>query len=91
MSTIENTRRFYLLKHFAECDSGFDGVSVWRHKQESIAGTPLSAGFPSKDELADIGYSTVEDLAGADAKELTKRGLSSAEAAAILTALPLEV
>lgn len=45
-------------------------ASLWQSKQESEPGTPLPDDFPSLDELAVAGYTTKEDLVGADSQEL---------------------
>lgn len=88
MADIKRARRYYLLKrrHF-----GADGVDfepslsgAYRFKQEAEPGTDLPAGFVLKAELAVLGYTTVEDLDGADEPELITAGLSRMQARAVL-------
>lgn len=63
---------------------------VWRSKQESQPGTLLPAAFPYLSQLADSGYTTREDLAGADRLELTTlAGLSPRDADDVLQAYSL--
>ena len=85
--SITSPRRFYLLKRqdAAElCDKGLE--LVWRAKQEAEPGTPLAADFPLLARLTADGYTTSEDLNGADECELIERGFSAREAQSILTA-----
>ncbi len=88
MAEIKRPRRHYLLKRLearAECSSL---ELAWRAKQEAEPGTALPTGFPSKATLADNGYTTEEDLDGADEAELEKTaGLRKYEATAALSAL----
>lgn len=87
MAEFKSPRRYYLLKRIAAKaeDDGLEGV--WRHKQEQESGTALPANFPLRATLVAAGYSTEEDLDGADAAELTKNtGLSTHQANAVLTA-----
>lgn len=88
MADIKTPRRYYLLKrrYF-----GADGVDyepslsgAYRSKQEAEPGTDLPAGFVLKTELAALGYTTVEDLDGADEQELVTAGLSRNQAKAVL-------
>lgn len=61
---------------------------VWHAKQDGEPGVALPAGFPTKDELAAAGYTTVEDIDGADVEELEDYvGISQFQATAVLTAL----
>lgn len=87
-SSIGSGRRFYLLKRFAAVDtlSGLD--AVWRAKQEQTPATALAPGFPFLSRLQAAGYSAVEDLTGATARELILRaGLNRREANAVLAAM----
>lgn len=88
MAEFKSTRRYYLLKRIAAKAEGEATEGVWRHKQEQESGTALPANFPLKATLAAAGYSTEEDLDGADAAELTKNtGLSTQQANAVLAAV----
>lgn len=90
-ATINSVRRYYLLKRFAS-QQACDGLEqVWRGKQEAAPGVPLSDSFPYRSRLVEQGYSTVEDLNGADVCELQTHCFSPVEAAEILTALASEV
>lgn len=61
---------------------------VWHAKQSEEPGTDLPTGFPAKAELAVAGYTTVEDLDGADVEELEDyAGISQLQASAVLAAL----
>lgn len=87
-TSINTLRRFYLLKRLrarAIGDKGLEGV--WRHKQETQAGTELAAAFPARAALVAAGYSTEEDLDGADVDELVSAGLTYHDATAALAAL----
>lgn len=90
MSTIGTPRRYYLAKRqAAAAGNAPDLEAVWRSKQEAEAGTALPATFSLLAELATYGYTTAEDLDGADECELTTVGLSPTEAAAVLQAWAL--
>jgi hypothetical protein len=61
---------------------------VWRYKQEAQPGVALPAKFPFLAELALGGYTTIEDLDGADTYELQRIAkLAKADAETVLTAL----
>lgn len=55
--------------------------SVWKSKQEAQPGTALPATFPFLSDLADAGYTTREDLDGADEYELKRIALLDAYSA----------
>ncbi len=86
---FKRARRYYLRKRLWELRNrpgeGQDGV--WRSKQEEEPGVALPATFPFLSTLAPCGYTTVEDVDGADVPELRELGLSRLEAEAVLTAL----
>lgn len=87
-TSINSVRRFYLLKRLrarAIGDKGLEGV--FRQKQEAESGTDLAATFPAHDLLEAAGYSTEEDLDGADTDELVSAGIPYHDAAAALAAL----
>jgi hypothetical protein len=87
VSTLGTPRRYYLAKRQAAVELEDDALAaVWRGKQEAEAGTDLPATFPYLTELDALGYTTEEDLDGADACELTDLGLSAFEAEAVLAA-----
>lgn len=88
MSEIRRPRRYYLLKRLVAedfCDETF--VEVWRAKQEAEPGTALPSDFPVLSKLSAKGYTTREDLDGADEAELASAGLKTNEARAVLAAL----
>jgi len=89
VSTVDNPRRYRLLKRLSALELGETGrASVWKAKQEATAGTALPDGFPSTAALATAGYTTTEDLTGADVAELqTYAGLNSRQAQGVLDAL----
>jgi hypothetical protein len=87
-TSINTVRRFYLLKRLAAYSQGDKGLAgVWRQKQEAESGTALAADFPSRALLVAAGYSTTEDLDGADTDELVAAGLPYNDAAAAIAAL----
>lgn len=60
---------------------------VWRGKQEGQPGTPLASTFPFYTRLAAVGYTTKEDLDGADSDELMRSiGLNQRDADAVVAA-----
>lgn len=88
MREIHTPRRYALLKRLywrRMCEPDLEGV--WRSKQEALPGTSLPAGFPFAAPLADAGYTTTDDLNGADERELVESGFSPQEAQEILSAL----
>lgn len=87
MATLGTPRRFYLSKRTEArifCD---DSEFVWKAKQEAQPGTPLPEDFPLASQLAELGYTTREDLDGADEDELTRLGIGSRGARQVLAAL----
>lgn len=85
---ITTPRRYALLKRLywrRMCEPDLEGV--WRSKQEALPGTSLPEGFPLAARLAAEGYTTTEDLNGADKRELAAAGFSPQEAQEILSAL----
>jgi hypothetical protein len=87
VSTLLSARRYYLAKRHAAAEAEDTALeAVWQGKQESESGAALASTFPYLDRLADAGYSTEEDLAGADATELEAQGFSARESAAIVAA-----
>ncbi len=88
MAEFASARRHYLRKRFDAKDRReFALVSLWRGKQEAEPGTPLPDDFPSREALAAVGYTTAEDLEGADCAELADYvRLSATQAAKVLAA-----
>lgn len=81
-------RRYYLLKRLAARRMGYGAVeAVWRGKQESEPGTPLSSNIRSA-ALSSAGYTCREDLEGASLAELVDAGVPHFEATAALASLP---
>lgn len=87
MSTLGSPRRYYLAKRHAAVELEDTALeAVWQGKQEAEPGTALAEDFPYLSRLQAAGYSTQEDLDGADADELVEQGFSSREADAIVAA-----
>lgn len=88
MATIGTPRRHYLLKRLeARVYRDSDLETTWQAKQEAEPGTPLPGTFPFRAELAVFGYTTREDLDGADAEELERAGLALKEAESVISAI----
>lgn len=89
MAEVRCARRYFLLNALsAELVDDRGLASAWRSKQQDQPGTPLPAGFPFRSELAEVGYTAVEDLDGADARELEQTtDLPTEHIEAILKAL----
>lgn len=88
MSEVRRPRRYYLAKRLAARRDGQKALELtWQGKQEAEAGTPLAADFPARAALVAAGYTTTEDLDGADVDELRRAGLSTKDASAALAAL----
>lgn len=87
MAEIKSARRYYLHKRLEArlyfCD---DADGVWRAKQEAEPGTPLPSDFPIREALAALGYTTSQDLDGADAAELERAGLTTRQANEVIAA-----
>ena len=61
--------------------------STWHGKQVEEPGTLLPIGFPSKTALEAVGYIAVEDVHGADARELSRNvALNARQATSVITA-----
>lgn len=88
MADIRCPRRYYLHQRIDALACGEPALSgAWRAKQEAQPGTALPSDFPLRLRLIDAGYSTIEDIDGADATELAKVGFSAAQSASILAAV----
>lgn len=87
MAEIKRPRRLYLHKRQEARKNRNDAEGIWRAKQEAEPGTPVSADFPLRSELAALGYTTNEDLDGADEHELRRVGLTANDAAKVMAAL----
>ncbi len=86
-ASIKSARRFYLLKRQVAERARDDMDLVWRAKQEAQLGTDLAEDFPHRSALVERGYSTNEDLDGADVRELQAQGFSRDDAQTILAAV----
>jgi hypothetical protein len=86
---INTARRYYLLRARAAAKIGDSALaSTWRTKQAGVEGEALPDDFPHASALAAVGYTTREDLDGADEDELAHdAGLGLRAAQAILAAL----
>lgn len=89
MAEVKRPRRYYLReRQQAVRAEEWDLSGVWRSKQQGQPGVALPASFPMLVQLAAQGYTTVEDLDGADEAELAANGeFSVRQAAEILAAL----
>ena len=81
------THRRYLFCKYRRALLDGDDPSVWDSKRRTVSGTDLPATFPARAALIAAGYLVTEEVTGATATELTKSGLSSAEAAAVVAAM----
>lgn len=85
MSTLGSPRRYYLAKRHVARDLEDKGLELmWQAKQEVEPGTALPSDFPELSTLASLGYTTTEDLTGADEEELVDLGISPRTAQNIL-------
>jgi hypothetical protein len=89
VSDINKARRYYLLeRHAADAVGDYTLAAVWHSKQESEPGTSLPADFPSRAALVAQGYSTVEDVHGADEAELSRTvALNARQASTVIAAV----
>lgn len=62
-------------------------AAVFASKQSEQPGVALPAEFPARAKLVLGGYTTIEDVDGADESELKKAGLNQAEAALVARAV----
>lgn len=86
MATTGTPRRFYLHKRL-EARIEFSSLEpVWQAKQEAEPGTALPADFPHLTELTALGYTTHEDLDGADESELERAGLTLRQSKIVIAA-----
>ena len=83
---VNSVRRYYLGKRHEERSQLGDG-QVWQSKQEAEPGTPLPSTFPHLSTLKACGYTTSEDLDGADVAELQRAGITRSQALDIIAAL----
>lgn len=71
MSELRSYRRYCLMKRVVANRSGeYANAQMWQNKQEATEGTELPADFPHRSALAAAGYTTKEDIIGADDVEL---------------------
>ena len=88
MSELRRPRRYYLLKARAADDRCEEAsADMWRGKQQAQPGSALPATFPVLEKLSCAGYTTVEDIDGADECELVDAGLTRTEAEVVLAEL----
>jgi hypothetical protein len=88
MSELRIHRRYCLMKRVVATRSGeYANAQMWQNKQEEQAGTVLPANFPHRSALAEAGYTTKEDIIGADDVELNDvAGLTLNAGAAVIAA-----
>jgi len=87
-ASVKTARRYYLGKRRKALEVQDNALAdVWRAKQEAEPGQALALTFPHRSKLEALGYTTVEDLDGANQDELISAGLLRREAAAVLAAL----
>lgn len=89
MSETRSPRRYYLLQRIEQMQLGESALAgVWRWKQEQQPATLLPTDFPYLERIGPVGYTTIEDLNGADTRELQRTaGLFLTEAQAVLAAV----
>jgi hypothetical protein len=88
LGTYESPRRYYARKAQAARREGSPLYEAWLAKQLAMPGTALPSDFPYLAVLNDNGYFAVEDLFGADARELLRVAyLTNQESARVLEAL----
>lgn len=85
LSTINSPRRYYLLKRLITEGRDESIEAQWHAKQIEVAGTALPPSFPYLSLLGTY-YTTVEDLNGANLRELRDFGLTKKQAEAVLEA-----
>lgn len=87
MAEIVSARRYYLHKRIIARAQNTSLEPAWQARQEEMPGTALPASFPFLSELEAVGYTTREDLDGADADELVDHvSLSRRDAEAVIAA-----
>lgn len=88
MALVHTYRRYlHRMRMNARLVGDTELEGVWRAKQEAQPGTPLPATFPFLFDLANGGYTTREDLDGADVFELVQIArLHRGDAHIVLTA-----
>lgn len=87
MGEIRSRRRYLYLEYkraFARSD---EMESVWNGKRKACEGTTIPDAFPCRAQLLAAGYLALEEIRGADTNELSRAGLSSAQAAAVIAAI----
>ena len=60
---------------------------AWDGKRRLEPGTAIPTTFPARAALTAAGYLVLEEIEGADTDELTRAGLSTSQAAAVLAAM----
>ena len=85
--TVNSLRRHRLLKW--KCAEATDDPNAqnWQAKHLAVSGTSLPVDFPGLATLATAGYTTVEDVNGADLDELKVAGLDHTTANDALAAI----
>ena len=87
-TAIGTARRYYLGKRTEARMMASPGMdTVWKAKQEAEPGTALASTFPHLSALSAVGYTTTEDLTGADEDELVYAGLTRSQARDVIAAL----
>jgi hypothetical protein len=85
--SVGSHRRYCWLKYVATLRDDDEICQSWDVKRRTLPGTDLPASFPARSQLLSAGYLVLEELQGADQLELTRLGLSNAEATAVLAAI----
>lgn len=72
-SPFATLRRIYLKNRKVTAEAGDLAISgLWQSRQEEQPGVALPTDFPFRADLVAAGYTTAEDLEGADADELVE-------------------
>lgn len=85
--SVGSLRRYYLLKWRLALACDDPNAPNWRDKHERTPGTALPESFPGLAVLMDAGYTTREDIDGADVAELVALGLRRQTAEAALATI----
>jgi hypothetical protein len=84
---VRSASRYRFLRYRLALEQSSNLADVWDAKRRAIPGTELPSDFPARAALIAYGYLVTEEIAGADATELSRSGLSGSQAAAVLAAL----
>lgn len=87
MAEVNTHRRYAFVKMRLAAVDQSPTEQAWDGIRRGEPGTAIPNTMPARAELSAAGYLAVEEIAGADAAELTNAGLSPQQAAAVLAAV----